>query len=79
MNLELANVSVYPNPVIDVLHIQLPENNNRFMMYDIVGNKVYDQFVPADYQLDMSNFKTGIYFLKAENVKGIMTGKVIKK
>ena len=78
-NVELANVRVYPNPVIDVLHIQLPENNNRFMMYDIVGNKVFDQFIPADYKLDMSNFKTGIYFLKAENAKGTMNGKVIKK
>jgi hypothetical protein len=78
-NVELANVSVYPNPVIDVMHIQLPENNNRFMMYDIVGNKVFDQFIPANYNLDMSNFKTGIYFLKAENASGMMNGKVIKK
>jgi hypothetical protein len=78
-NLELSSKSVYPNPVIDVLNIQLSENNNRFMIYDIVGNKVFDQFIPADYKLDMSNFKTGIYFLKAENAKGIMTGKVIKK
>jgi hypothetical protein len=29
--------------------------------------------------LDMSNFKTGIYFLKAENAQGTMNGKVIKK
>lgn len=78
-NVELSNISVYPNPVIDVLHILLPENNNRFMMYDIVGNKVFDQFIPADYNLDMSNFKTGIYFLKTENAKGMMKGKVIKK
>lgn len=74
-----ANINLYPNPVNDVLHIQLPENNNRLMIYDIVGNKVFDQFIPADSNLDMSNFKTGIYFLKAENAKGIMNAKVIKK
>ena len=70
---------LYPNPVIDVLHIQWSENNNRLTMYDIVGNKVFDQFIPAEYKLDMSNFKTGIYFLKAENAKGMINGKVIKK
>jgi hypothetical protein len=73
------SISIYPNPVTDMLHIQLPENNNRIMMYDIIGNKVHDQHIDSDYQLDMSNFKTGIYFLKAENAKGIMNAKVIKK
>jgi len=69
----------YPNPVNDILHIKLLENNNRLEMYDIIGNKVYDQYIDAGYLLDMSNFKTGIYFLKAENAKGIINGKVIKK
>lgn len=74
-----SSIHLYPNPVIDVLHIQLSENNNRLTMYDMVGNKVFDQFIPADYKLDMSGFKTGIYFFKAENVKGIINGKVIKR
>ena len=70
---------LYPNPVIDVLHIQLAENSSRLMLYDIIGNIVFDQYIPADYQLDMSNYKTGIYFLKSENGNGTMNGKVIKK
>jgi hypothetical protein len=69
----------YPNPVNDILHIKLPENINRLMLFDIVGTKVYDQHISADYQLDMSNFKTGIYYLKAENANGTRNGKVIKK
>jgi hypothetical protein len=69
----------YPNPVIDVLNIKLPENNNRLLMFDIIGKKVFEQAINAEYQLDMSNFKTGIYFLKTENAKGTMNGKVIKK
>ena len=48
-------------------------------MYDIVGNKVYDQHIHTDYQLDMSIYKTGIYIFRAENAKGTITGKVIKK
>ena len=69
----------YPNPVSDILNIQLPENNNRIIMFDMVGNKVYDQHISADYQLDMSNFKTGIYFLKIENRSGTNNTKVIRK
>ena len=77
--IDARSIHLYPNPVNDVLHIQLPEENNRIMMYDIVGNKVFDQLIPSVYKLDMSIFKTGIYFLKAENAKGIINGKVIKK
>jgi hypothetical protein len=69
----------YPNPANDILYIKMPENNNRLMIFDIIGNKVHDQHISADYQLDMSKYKTGVYFLKAENVKGTMNVKVIKK
>lgn len=73
------SINLYPNPVNDILHIQLPGNNSRITMYDIVGNKVYDQQIQTDYELDMSNYKTGIYIFRAENAKGTITGKVIKK
>jgi hypothetical protein len=76
---ENTSAICYPNPASNILNIKLPEKNNRLMMFDIVGNKVYDQHIPNDYQLDMSNFKTGIYFLKAENASGTMNAKVIKK
>jgi hypothetical protein len=76
---EKGSAICYPNPVSDILNIQLPVNNSRITMYDIVGNKVYDQHIHTDYQLDMSIYKTGIYIFRAENAKGTITGKVIKK
>ena len=78
-NLLDKDVLLYPNPANDLLNIETHENNNRLMLYDIIGNKVCDQSIPANYQLDMSNFKTGIYYIKVENKKGVLTGKVIKK
>jgi len=78
-NMPDKEVLLYPNPANDILHIKLSENNNRLMLYDVIGNKVYDLHVPADYQLDMSDFKTGIYFLRVENAIGILNGKVMKK
>ena len=69
----------YPNPVQNNLFIKLTEENNRLMIFDIVGNKVFDQLIPAHYELNMSDFKTGVYFIKAENSRGLVNGKVIKR
>ena len=69
----------YPNPVQNVLHIVLPEDNCRFMLYDIVGHCVFEAQIPASYNLNMNDFKTGIYFVKAQTPYGIMNAKVIKE
>jgi len=69
----------YPNPVQDNLYIVLPEENNRLILFDILGTKIFDKNVTGNYSLDMSELKKGIYFLKAENSKEHMTGKLIKK
>jgi len=69
----------YPNPVQDNLQINLTQEKNRLMLFDIVGKKVFDEFVPSVFILKMSNYKSGIYFIKAENSEHIFNGKVIKK
>jgi endo-1,3(4)-beta-glucanase len=69
----------YPNPVQNVLHLVLAEENNRFMLHDVVGNKIIDEVVPSSYNFDMSGLKSGIYFLTIENSRGIHNGKIIKK
>ena len=78
-NVMLTQPFFYPNPVKDVLHIVLPEDNCRLMMYDIVGKCVFDAKIPANYNLNMSDFKTGIYFVKAESSLGILNSKVVKE
>jgi len=71
-------VFFYPNPVQNVLHFVLPEEHNRLMMFDILGNKVVDTLISSSYHLDMNALKTGVYFIKVESSRGIMNGKVIK-
>jgi len=68
----------YPNPVQNVLHFVLPEEHNRLMMFDILGNKVVDTLISSSYHLDMNALKTGVYFIKVESSRGIINGKVIK-
>jgi hypothetical protein len=69
----------YPNPIQNVLHIKMENEDSRLILFDIVGNKVIDQLIPAKFNLNTSAFKAGIYFIKVENASGIYTGKLIKK
>ena len=69
----------YPNPVQNVLHVVLPEDNCRLMLYNVVGNCVFDAQIPAIYNLNMNDFKTGIYFVKAQTPHGILNSKVVKE
>jgi len=69
----------FPNPMQNVLHLKMENEDSRLMLFDIVGNKVIDQLIPAKFMLNTSAFKAGIYFIKVENTSGIYTGKLIKK
>jgi hypothetical protein len=65
--------------VQSVLHIELPEENNRLSVYDMVGNRVFEGSIPGVYNFDMSILKAGLYFLKIKNTKGIKIIKVVKR
>jgi hypothetical protein len=70
--------TVYPNPVQKELHLQLLDQQNRLILMDMSGHTLSDNVVPANYTLDMSAYKTGIYLLRIENKHGIQYKKVIK-
>jgi hypothetical protein len=69
----------YPNPVQNILHLKLSDENNRLVITDMLGKRVFNDKVPSNYQLDMSTFNTGVYFIRVENASGILNGKVMKK
>ncbi len=75
---ELKNV-FYPNPVHNTLFLKLTDNKNRILLTDVLGQKLIDYKIPASYNLDMSHFKTGIYFLSIENDTGVQQLKIIKE
>ena len=69
----------YPNPVQKTLFLQLTDYQNKIFLTDILGHKLLESNVPSAYSLDMSSFKTGIYFLRVENTNGVQQEKIIKK
>ena len=68
----------YPNPVENTLHLQLLDDNNLIFLTDVLGKTQLEIEVSANEDIDMSNFKPGIYFLRIQNSRGIQNFKIIK-
>ncbi len=69
----------YPNPVEDKLYLQLLDDQNQIILTDILGRKLVQDVVKSSHNLDMSAFKSGIYFLRVKNLQGVQNMKIIKK
>ncbi|MBW4360064.1 family 16 glycosylhydrolase [Flavobacterium taihuense] len=69
----------YPNPVENILYLQLLDDQNKIILTDILGKKIVEKLVQSTHNLDMSGFKPGLYFLKVKNSNGIQNIKIIKK
>ncbi|MFD2550632.1 T9SS type A sorting domain-containing protein [Bizionia sediminis] len=74
----LDNMSISPNPVNDVLNIQLHQSIQveKAKLYTVTGQVVLQ--AENTRKLDLSNLNSGIYLLKVETDKGIVARKIIK-
>jgi len=73
------SLQVYPNPTKDELRIENGELKiNNVEIYDIYGKKQFSTFNFQFSTINVSHFPTGIYFIKIETDKGIVTKKFIK-
>jgi len=71
---------VYPNPVENILHLQLSDNQNKIILTDVLGKvHMVDIIVNSESTIDMSSFNPGVYFLRVENSYGVKNLKIIKK
>lgn len=69
----------YPNPVSDMLHLRLGEENSRLRIYDLLGNLLHDEVIPSDYSMSLQHYPSGVYFITAEGKEGVYSGKVMKR
>lgn len=69
----------YPNPVENSVQLELLDDKNQITLTDILGRKLLEDEVKSNHKIDMSTFKSGIYFLKIDNSFGIQNLKIIKK
>jgi beta-glucanase (GH16 family) len=69
----------YPNPVENNLYLQLLDEQNHIIMTNVLGQTLVEDTVKSSHTLDMSDFRSGIYFLKVDNSHGIQNLKIVKK
>ncbi len=80
---EVKNVSVYPNPVSDVLTVlfEAQSSTSTVVIADITGKQVYNQHIESslftNHRIDVSQFNKGIYFLTVVNGGSRSVQKVI--
>ena len=77
------SILAYPNPTNDFLNIKIPNvsNNNLFLLFDILGKKVFSAKVNlAVNNVDLRNLKSGIYSYQISNGNQLLkSDKLIRK
>ena len=72
---------IFPNPVSDSLNIELPDKskNSKVTIYSLNGRKI-DSFTQKEsiFNLDVSQFKAGIYFIRFVKQGKSTTYKILK-
>jgi hypothetical protein len=78
-NILSSKVSVYPNPSNGVLNVNIPSDilASNVSIFDVTGKqvKIFKSFSKS---LDISSLSTGIYILKIDTNKGVVSKKVLK-
>lgn len=72
-----TDLSIYPNPVEDLLYIQTTEQIRQADILDLSGRQITHSKNTGSIQVD--HLKTGVYFLRVETENGTKILKFIKK
>lgn len=74
------NVNYFPNPVTNKLTVTSLISLETYQVYDILGKQVQSGKVGANVlDVDMSQLKTGVYFVKVQSGQLQKTMKVVKR
>ena len=74
-----VDLSVYPNPVNDVINISSEEPLNWISITNNLGQELYNaKVISLETQIDMSAYSNGIYFIKVFIAGKTLTKKFIK-
>jgi pectate lyase len=71
---------LYPNPVTNTLNIAASDSEviQKVAVYNIIGRQVKNS-IGEIRSIDMSDLRSGTYFVKVQTNHGIFNGKIIKK
>ncbi len=73
-----TQVSLYPNPVQNLLNLQSQVSLKSIEVYDILGKLVLEKQSVVN-QINLSKLASGLLFIKIETDQGVVTKKIIKQ
>jgi len=74
-----AVIHIYPNPVQDVLHINLSGKTGELQVFDISGKcLLQEQITGNENSVDVSCLEIGLYIVRLKYEKQIFTRKIVK-
>ena len=79
-----SQIKLYPQPVAGILNVNIPNNENEnacISVYNAFGEKllIFQNLSGLDFQLDLSKFIAGVYYIEL-NIDGITSqSKIIKQ
>lgn len=77
-----SDIKLYPNPVNDVVHIEIPQLNDKasLSLISITGKVISTQTVSGSHtQIPVNGLAKGVYFVKISTNNATVVRKVIKK
>lgn len=78
--LDASLFQVFPNPANEQINVRSSIELNRIQIISISGQLVFDEKVNTmDYQIDVSDFVSGMYFIKLETDEGTISRKITVK
>ena len=80
-NYNVNEIKIFPNPVIDILNINIPSDyiNGEISIYNIYGKKIHNEIVTTiKTKIDLSNFVNGNYFMLFKKDALTKKNKIIK-
>lgn len=79
-NFEKVELSIYPNPTSNLLHIETSQTDiSRVEIFDVQGKRVMQVSATNLSEIDVSQLINGMYFLKVSTSDGELTRKFVKK
>lgn len=77
-NIRNKNISIYPNPVMNQLHIKANSPINQVSLFNLTGTVVMQAEGDVE-SMDVSHLKNGTYLLRIQTSEGVYNQKIIKK
>lgn len=76
---DISQLTYYPNPVTDILHVNFDLGTYQIMVYNTAGHLIYEENVSSNTsEIDMSSYAEGMYLVRVKGDEAQKVFRVVK-